>query len=141
MKEEFLHYVWQYLLFDTANLRTDDGQLLTVIKTGIPHIHSGPDFENARIIMNGIIWAGKVEIHILASDWEKHGHHHDPAYDGVILHVVWKNDKPIPRRDGTLLPVLSLHRRIPETLHEKYDYLKNSSKKIPCETLFAHAPS
>lgn len=141
MKEEFLHYVWQYLLFDTANLRTDDGQLLTVIKTGIPHIHSGPDFENARIIMNGIIWAGKVEIHILASDWEKHGHHHDPAYDGVILHVVWKNDKPISRRDGTLLPVLSLHRRIPETLHEKYDYLKNSSKKIPCETLFAHAPS
>lgn len=141
MKEEFLHYVWQYLLFDTANLRTDDGQLLTVIKTGIPHIHSGPDFENARIIINGILWAGKVEIHIFASDWEKHGHQHDPAYDGVILHVVWKNDRVIYRGDGTVLPALTLYGRIPEPLHQKYDYLKNSQKKIPCETLFTQASS
>lgn len=136
--EELLHYVWQYQLFDTAGLRTDDGQLLTILKTGTPHSHSGPDFENARIIIDGMVWAGKVEIHVLASDWEKHGHHHDPAYDGVILHVVWKNDKVICRGDGTVLPALSLHDRIPPTLQEKYNDLKNSRKRIPCESLFKH---
>lgn len=137
--EELLHYVWQYQLFDATDLRTDDGQPLKIIKTGTPHSHSGPDFENARIIIDGMVWAGKVEIHIFASDWEKHGHHHDAAYDGVILHVVWKNDKPIYRGDGSALPALSLHGRIPETLHKKYNYLKNSQKKIPCESLFMHA--
>ncbi len=137
--EDLLHYVWQYQLLKTADLRTDDGQLLTILKTGTPHYHSGPDFENARIIINGIVWAGKVEIHIFASDWEKHGHHHDAAYDGVILHVVWKNDKVIHRGDGTVIPVLSLHDRIPPTLQEKYNDLKNSRKRIPCESLFRHA--
>lgn len=139
--EELLHYVWQYQLFDTSGLQTHDGQALKIIKTGTPHHHSGPDFENARIIIDGMVWAGKVEIHILASDWEKHGHHHDPAYDGVILHVVWKNDQPVYRGDGTLIPALDLYLRIPPTLQEKYNDLKNSRTRIPCEGLFAHASS
>ncbi|WP_367915732.1 DUF2851 family protein [Leadbetterella sp. DM7] len=134
--EELLHYVWQYQLFDAAGLQTDDGQMLRVIKTGTPHSHAGPDFENARIALDGMIWAGKVEIHLLASDWEKHGHQHDAAYDAVILHVVWKNDRVICRRDGTAIPALSLHERIPAAIRDKYRYLKNSQKKIPCESLF-----
>lgn len=139
--EELLHYVWQYQLFDAARLQTDDGQPLQIIKTGILNTDSGPDFENARIIIDGIAWAGKVEIHIFASDWEKHGHHHDPAYDGVILHVVWRNDKPVYRGDGTLLPALSLHHRIPASLQEKYSDFQNNRKRIPCESLFPRASS
>lgn len=136
--EELLHYVWQYQLFDAASLQTDDGQSLKILKTGNPHTHSGPDFENARILIGGMIWAGKVEIHILASDWEKHGHHRDAAYDGVILHVVWKNDKPVFRGDHTPIPALSLQHRIPAGLRQKYNDLKNSRTKIPCESLFVH---
>ncbi len=139
--EELLHYVWQYQLFDTVNLRTDDGQPLKILKTGNPHNDSGPDFEDARIVIDGMIWAGKVEIHILASDWERHGHHRDPAYDGVVLHVVWKNDQPICRGDGTALPALSLHNRIPPALQEKYHNLKSNQKRIPCEGLFDRVPS
>lgn len=139
--EELLHYVWQYQLFDTSDLRTDDGHPLKIIKTGTPHNDSGPDFENARMVIDGIVWAGKVEIHIFASDWEKHGHQHDPAYDGVVLHVVWKNDKPIYRRDGSMLPALALNDRIPASLREKYDDLKNNRKRIPCESLFTKVSS
>lgn len=139
--EELLHYVWQYQLFDTANLLTDEGQPLKILKTGTPHSDSGPDFENARIVIGGMTWAGKVEIHILSSDWKRHGHHRDPAYDGVILHVVWKNDQPVYRGDGTPLPALSLHNRISYTLQEKYNNLRNNQKRIPCEGLFRNIPS
>lgn len=139
--EELLHYVWQYQLFDASALHTDDGQPLKILKTAIPHCHSGPDFENARISIGGMVWAGKVEIHVLASDWEKHGHHRDAAYDGVILHVVWKNDKPVFRGDKTPIPALSLQHKIPPGLRQKYKDLQNSRTKIPCENLFANTSS
>ncbi len=137
--EDLLHYVWQYQHFDATDLQTDEGRSLRVMKTGLLQTHAGPDFENARILLDGMAWAGKIEIHILASDWEKHGHHRDPAYDAVILHVVWKNDRPVYRHDGTPLPTLSLEGRIPSSLQEKYRDFQNSRKQIPCESLFSGA--
>ena len=137
--EELLHYVWQYQLFDATNLCTDNGQTLKIIKPGICHTNAGPDFENARIILDDMTWAGKIEIHIFSSDWEKHDHHHDDAYDAVILHVVWKNDTSVFRRDGSLLPTLSLHSRIPASLQAKYNDFLSSRKRIPCESRFTSA--
>jgi hypothetical protein len=44
-------------------------------------------------------WIGNVEIHINASGWTDHKHDSDDAYENVILHVVWKEDKKIKRKD------------------------------------------
>jgi hypothetical protein len=131
--EELLHYAWQYQVYTQDNLRTEDGLSLCIFKTGMPHVHAGPDFMNARMLIDGIHWAGQVEVHIYASDWYRHRHHLDPNYDNVILHVVWENDKPVFRQDGTLLPTLSLKTRIPSNLSTTYYRLKSSHRDIPCE--------
>jgi hypothetical protein len=88
MKEEFLHYLWKYGLYFRESLKDKNGDSITVLSPGIYNHDSGPDFFNARIIIAGTVWAGNIEIHTLSSHFEIHGHHSDPAYNNVILHVV-----------------------------------------------------
>src|SRR5690349_3686334 len=126
MSESFLHYVWQFQYFDKLNLTTSEGEEVQIFQPGNINIHSGPDFFNARIKIGAIEWIGSIEIHIHASSWMDHHHNTDPAYDNVILHVVWKNDKPIKRRDGTLLPVIELKNRVSEDLITNFKKLVNS---------------
>lgn len=136
--EELLHYAWQYQIYTKHLLSTDEGHTLSIFKTGMPHVHAGPDFLNAQMLIDNLHWAGHVEVHIFSSDWYRHRHHVDPNYDNVILHVVWENDKPVVRQDGTLLPTLSLKSRLPTNLATLYYRLKSSKKEIPCES---HAPT
>jgi len=98
MPEEFLQFVWENKLFLNKNVRTVDGKDLTIISTGKRNTNSGPDFFNARIKIEDTEWAGNVEIHKKASDWFKHNHHSDNAYDNVILHVVEIHDEKIERK-------------------------------------------
>ncbi|MEO0046506.1 MAG: hypothetical protein RL705_1697, partial [Bacteroidota bacterium] len=49
MKEDFLHYVWQYKKFAFSNLTTVSGEELTIVNTGQYLKQSGPDFFNAQI--------------------------------------------------------------------------------------------
>lgn len=92
MKEELLHYIWQSKTLLHKTLTTTDGKKIEVIKTGTHNNDSGPDFFNARIVLDGTIWAGNIEMHINSSDWIKHKHQNDKAYNNVILHVVFNND-------------------------------------------------
>lgn len=131
--EELLHYVWQYQLFHTQNLKTTCGKDLKIIKTGHPHSDSGPDFINAHLLLDGIFWAGKVEIHWASSEWFKHHHQTDPNYDAVILHVVWIHDKEIFRLDGSSIPTLVLKDIVAEDFKYKYKNLKSSTNEIPCQ--------
>ena len=89
MKEEFLHYIWQFQLLNPIELTTNAGDAIQVIKTGEKNINSGPDFFSGQIKIGKTIWAGNIEIHINSSDWNKHKHQDDSAYDNVILHVVF----------------------------------------------------
>ena len=108
MKEDFLHYVWQYKKFEFLNLQTVQGEALTIVQSGQYTQLAGPDFFNAQIVLNNQKWAGNIEIHVKSSDWYLHQHEKDTAYDNVILHVVWKHDAPIFRKDNSELPVLEL---------------------------------
>lgn len=95
--EKVMHYVWRHRLWGNPSMATVDGRRVTVIDPGQPNSGSGPDFFNAKVRIDGEMWAGNVEIHVKASDWYRHGHHTDPAYDSVILHVVDADDAPVER--------------------------------------------
>src|ERR1041384_6150879 len=106
MQEEFLWYIWKFRLFDNNDLKTTTGETIQVLKTGEHNTDSGPDFFNARIKIGGTEWAGNVEIHTSASDWHKHKHTTDKAYDSIILHVVHEADEKLFRKGGEEIPTL-----------------------------------
>lgn len=110
--EDFLHYVWQFRSFDFNGLQTTRGENLKIINPGLLNKNAGPDFFHAKIEIGDTIWAGNVEIHLKSSDWLKHNHQLNPAYENVILHVVYEHDAEINRMDGSILPVLELKNRI-----------------------------
>ena len=84
MNEDLLHHIWKYRLFYQKELKTSSGDKLEIIKTGEHNSHAGPDFFNAKIKIGETEWAGNVELHVNSSEWEKHRHQHDKAYDSVI---------------------------------------------------------
>jgi hypothetical protein len=73
-------------------LRLEDGRALRVVFPGVPAGGSGPDFTGAILDAGGDLLRGDVEVHLRASGWREHGHARDPAYGGVVLHVVGAND-------------------------------------------------
>ncbi|WPV02173.1 DUF2851 family protein [Mucilaginibacter sp. cycad4] len=132
--EDFLHYIWKFRLFERENLQTVDGEELEVFSAGLHNSDSGPDFHNARIRIGETVWAGNVEVHLSASDWQKHGHTNDGAYDNVILHVVYRNDTQLFLPNGRKVPTLELQSRISEELYNKYHKLVFGNQTfIPCE--------
>ena len=100
MPEILLHYIWQKHLWSGFEQQTTDGQVIEVISTGQHNTHAGPDFSNAHIRIGNQEWIGNVEIHIHSSDWYKHRHHIDPAYNNTILHVVCQNDQEVYNSAG-----------------------------------------
>ena len=95
MHEEFIYYIWQYQLFNQSQLSTTSDKEVKLIHIGERNNSSGPDFTNVRLRMDGLEWAGNVEIHVKTSDWIKHKHHQDPAFKTALLHVVWEHDQLI----------------------------------------------
>jgi hypothetical protein len=73
-------------------VRLEDGRALRVVFPGVPGGSSGPDFTGAILDAGGDLLRGDVEVHLRASGWREHGHLTDPAYGGVVLHVVGEND-------------------------------------------------
>jgi hypothetical protein len=132
MNESFLHYIWQYQYFNKAELLTSLGEPIHIFSPGYRNSDAGPDFLNAKVRIGEMQWVGNVEIHIFASGWMQHAHNEDRAYDNVILHVVWKNDKPVTANDGNVLSTLELSERVDENLLVNYKNLISSVDEIPC---------
>jgi len=132
LKESFLHYVWQFQYFNSSGLCTEEGEPVAVFATGFHNKHAGPDFVQARVKIDGMEWVGCVELHIYGSDWEAHRHADDAAYENVVLHVVWENDKPARRADGSLIPTVVLRNRIHSGLVLRYKTFMHSPDHIPC---------
>lgn len=137
MTEAFLHYIWQFQYFDKTDLLTTSGESVSVFSTGHRNPHAGPDFFQSRIRLDEIEWIGSVEIHIFSSGWVDHHHNTDPAYDNVVLHVVWKNDLEIRRMDGTLIPTIELRGRINDAMILQYARLMHNPETVPCSGLLS----
>lgn len=133
MTEAFLHYIWKYKLLE-GDLLTSEGSPVVVEKAGEHNHDSGPDFFDARLTIGGIQWAGNVEIHVKASDWNLHRHNADKSYNNVILHVVYENDLPVIRENGTPMPTLVVKDNIPASVWDGYAALMQPSLpiEIPC---------
>ncbi|MGL2966473.1 DUF2851 family protein [Flavobacterium sp. XGLA_31] len=138
MKEDFLHYVWQYKKFVFSNLTTVTGEVLTIVHCGQYLKQAGPDFFNAQITIGDQKWAGNVEIHVNSSDWYLHRHEHDVNYDNVILHVVWEHDMPVLRKDNTEIPVLELKHYVDQEVLRHYQTLMTPKTWIYCENQIEH---
>lgn len=131
MKEEFLHYLWKYSLYDTDQLQDNENNKIIVIHPGEYNRDAGPDFFNARLIIDGTLWAGNVEVHIKASHFDNHGHNVDQSYDNVILHVVADNDKKIFNTRGE--EILTSRLIFDPLLYDKYTSLINNPYIIACQ--------
>lgn len=129
VKENILHFIWENRLFHSDSLFIN-GEKAEIIESGQHNFASGPDFFNARIKIGNTIWAGNVEIHVLASDWFRHNHQSDPAFFNVILHVVYEQDCRLERPGGEEIPCLVL--KFDETILERYEQLLKESSEIPC---------
>ncbi|MFB0908623.1 MAG: DUF2851 family protein [Spirosomataceae bacterium] len=136
MQEAFLHYLWQTQRFLTTDLRTTDGEEIRVLKTGLLYADAGPEFINGRLQIGDVEWAGNVEIHVNAAEWYAHKHEQDEAYENVILHVVWENDRDVFRTDGSKIPALEIKDIVSPNLIQKQRQLINSPSVIPCENHF-----
>lgn len=134
MQEDFLHYLWKYKKFETTNLQTTNGEVVSIKGFGTHNNNAGPDFFNAQITIGNQIWAGNVEIHIKSSDWFVHNHEVDTNYDNVILHVVWQYDTDVFRKDNTAIPTLVLKDYVHLSALNHYQKLFNSHATwINCE--------
>ena len=130
MTEELLQFAWKYQLFYKENLKTTNSEEIQILNPGRWNSDSGPDFFNANIKIGNTLWAGNVEVHKKASDWFKHNHQTDEAYNNVILHVVEEDDKKVDLPGGEPLPVFIIE--INESVKANYKYLLEEEGKPAC---------
>ena len=128
--EQLLHYVWKHKIFPLKELKTTTGQQVEVIDTGLANTDAGPDFFNAKLKLDGVLWIGNIEIHERSSDWFKHGHHADTGYNSVILHIASEIDMEISRSNGERIPQIQLI--CPEAVRTNYKELLETASYPPC---------
>lgn len=130
--ERLMQYIWQHRLWMPAQMATVNGRRIQVLDPGRLNTDAGPDFFNAKIMIGEQKWAGDVEIHVRASDWHRHHHDGDPAYESVILHVVRHDDMAIRRADGQIIPQLRME--CASDFHTSYSSLLNAAAAptLPC---------
>ena len=130
MAEDILHFIWKHSSYFASLYANTGGSKVEVIAAGEHNNDSGPDFFNAKVKIEDTIWAGNVEIHVNASDWNKHGHNLDAAYDSVILHVVAKNDMPVLNSKGNEVTTIEIG--YPHDIEKQLQQLIANEKWIPC---------
>lgn len=92
LSEADLQEIWEGGRFRRAGLLTEDARPVVVEHPGVRSAEGGPDFRAARLVLGGRRVMGDVEVHLTPSGWKAHGHERDPAYAGVVLHVVLRRD-------------------------------------------------
>lgn len=144
MPEIILHYIWEHCLWAGFEQYTTDGKKVEILSVGEHNRDAGPDYSHARIRIDGHEWVGNIEIHVCSSDWTKHHHHLDKAYDNIILHVVRTADKPIYNSKGELVPQCELNypsdKDYLSALFESAQRMDSAIARIGCAEQLLHDP-
>jgi hypothetical protein len=113
-REHAFQQAWSSISLRLLGLRSDMGNSVDVIDAGNWNHLGGPDFLDARVLVDGNLFVGSIELHLKPGEWYAHGHHLDAAYNSVVLHVSpLPNKRPIVRADGTRVPHVNLARIMP----------------------------
>ncbi len=113
ISERFLIQVWQRLT-GRAGLITEEGELIRLIYPGRENDDRGADLRDAVILSAQGLRKGDIEFHRWSSDWQRHHHHQDPAYNGTVLHVVmWRDTEPVTQlQNEKKVPILALSQHL-----------------------------
>jgi hypothetical protein len=130
--EHLLQAIWQQQRLLRGQLKTLDGQTVRVLHPGFKNHEAGPDFRGAIVQVGAeASRAGDIEIDLRPNGWRAHGHHQNPAFKNVILHVIWDGDEPVA--EG--LPVLPLRGMLDAPLSELNAWLGQDSLRSLPESL------
>ena len=128
MKEATLQHWWKN---QTVILEKNTESPIEIIDYGHFNAHeNGPDFYNAKVRIDDLLWCGSVEIHIRASDWFRHGHQYDKNYNNVVLHAVAENDSEVYNSLGEKIPTVEFRENKAVTIHENPFFALSDLQKV-----------
>ncbi|MBM3185312.1 MAG: DUF2851 family protein [Bacteroidetes bacterium] len=136
MNEHYLHFIWQKKRLPFHQIKTTKDESVDILYVGDYNaLESGPDFSMAKVRIDGLVWVGSIEFHVKSSDWYKHKHHLDKAYNNVILHVVHTHDRDVTV-EGRILPVIELKQHVDSTHYLQFSKLNlNDNSDFPCKKM------
>ncbi len=140
LSERDLAYLWEGQRFPAAALRTRDGRQLRVVYRGRATGGPGPDYRDAILSTRQALLQGDVELHVRSSDFRRHGHHRDPRYDGLALHLVFWHDEDCDTElaSGRQAPVVALSDWVQGRAREIQDWLRRPVQwQEPCASAMA----
>ena len=141
LREAWLHWIWEQQALPPGKLSLRGGDTLEIIEGGSYNRDAGPDFSEAMLRINGTLWAGHVEMHVREEEWYEHKHDRDPAYDNVILHVVWQyGAEACLRSDGSAIPCLALQHLIGDRAKERIQTLQGGLDWLACSGVIRQIP-
>jgi hypothetical protein len=102
--------IWQSPVWQRADLKTVKNEPVRIIYPGRPNDGRGADLKDAVIATAQGLVKGDIEFHVRSSGWWQHGHHEDPAYNSVILHIVRQDDagRETVLQNGMEIPTIAL---------------------------------
>lgn len=140
MNETYLQWIWSNKRIPFHKIRLTDGRPLIVHQVGKHNLKDeGPDFHLGSFTVDSIMFVGNIEIHVRSSDWFTHKHHLDSRYHGVILHVVYEDDKPLII-DGKAIPTLELKDLIDWEHFNKFQTFSSRVPSVVCQHYLTDVP-
>ncbi len=141
MNEALLHTIWKYKLIGQSIFIGSKNESIEIVTIGEHNQNSGPDFFSSKILIDGVLLVGNVEIHLKTSDWLKHKHQQNKAYDNLILHVVFEHDMELEQNIAYNVSVLELKKYIKPQLLTQYNSIEVSNQKIACGKAITKMPN
>lgn len=136
LNESFISRIWTNEEY-YKGLKTSDGRQVKIINFGLPNSDSGPDFKDALVQIDDVLYSGDVEIHQTFRDWDSHKHKNDPQYNKVILQVVfWGDNNSVSSSESErVIPTVVLSEFLTKSIHDIWKEIINNPSpkfKLPC---------
>jgi len=129
--------IWQHYLAGRTDLVTEEGKGISIVYPGMINGDRGADLVDAIIHTDNQYLRGSIEVHVKSSSWWSHGHHEDPAYNDVVLHVVYRQNKKeaVNLQSGKIIPTLVLEKYLKSRVDLPFLYASDDvCLAMPCHS-------